>query len=331
LEFLGYTVLLASNGDGFKGFESDIKISPYNSKYLGKILNVIYFIINIRKFTGYDVVQFISPFVFPYYYHYLGLPKLVYWLNRKKIYYACGTDPAFLSSSRKFSYFPFDDKNSSEYPNYNKKNKYKIYNNFLKNIDLIIPAMYEYFVGYADNPKVVNPIPLPCTNFYTKKIKKTEKINILFGITRKNFKGSDQILKALDSIKIKYNNKLIIKIVEKVPFNEYSKMLDEADILIDQCKSYSYGMNAICAMERGVIVLSGNEKIAMDYLGIQDSAVVNITPSSEHIESILSSLIDCGADNIYHKKLSSLEYVKKYHNAVTIANKFNKSYNNILK
>lgn len=329
LETLGHNVVLASNGDGFKNFESDVKISPYKSKYLGKIFNLIYFILNIRKFLGYDVVQFISPFVFPYYYHFFGLPKLIFLFNKKKIYYACGTDPAYISSESNFLYFPYDKRVSSENPNYNKRNKLKIYESFLKRINYIVPAMYEYSVGYSGDEKIRDPIPLPCSNSYTNVVKKTNKITIVIGITRKNFKGSDIILRAIKTIEQKYKSKVIIRIVSKLPFKEYIKILSEADILIDQCKSYSYGMNAIFGMERGIIVLSGSEKIAMDYIGIKESAVLNIIPSQEQIESVLVSLLDLNENSIHELKLKSLKQVQNIHDRTLVARSFCNFYKSV--
>jgi len=70
---LGHEVKLAADGDGFKAFEYDFRVAPYVGTVYGKFLNILYILRNIRKFTGYDVVQFINPFVLPYYYSFFSL------------------------------------------------------------------------------------------------------------------------------------------------------------------------------------------------------------------------------------------------------------------
>jgi hypothetical protein len=318
----GHDVKLASDGDGYRNFSSDISITPFKSKYIGKILNLLYFIVRLHRFIGYDVVQFINPFVFPYYFHYLGLPKLVFMFNKKTIYYVCGTDPAFLTVSDKLSYFTYDDPASKEYPDYGKKNKLNIHKSFIKDVDVIVPSMYGYYLAYADSPKVQEPIPLPGAGKYIDCIKPLEgKLKILFGITRPGIKGADHILKALEEIKSKHSDKVEITVVSKLPYNEYEVLLSQTDVLIDQCKSYSYGMNAIHAMEKGVIVLSGSEQIAMEYLGVLRCPVINITPDVKQIIDSIEDIITTEA--FYQKRIKReiIKYVIKNHNHKIIAQK----------
>ena len=58
----------------------------------------------------------------------------------------------------------------------------------------------------------------------------------------------------------KYSDKIDIRVVERAPLLEYLKIMQEANIIIDQCYSYGYGMNAIEALAMGKVVLSGNEE-----------------------------------------------------------------------
>jgi hypothetical protein len=70
---LGHDVRLAADGDKYRRFNHDFKIAPFEGRIIGRILNIIHFLYNIRKFIGYDVIQFINPFILPYYFHYVGL------------------------------------------------------------------------------------------------------------------------------------------------------------------------------------------------------------------------------------------------------------------
>jgi hypothetical protein len=324
---LGHDVKLAADGDGYRKFGYDIAISPYKGRFWGKIWNLIHFLIHLKYFFGYDVIQFINPFSIPYYFHFIGITFLIFKFNKKKIYYACGTDPAFLSSRDKFEYFPFSDINSTEIPKYNRL-KLSYYSWFIRNISCIIPSMYTYGVGYFGNPKLKEPIPLPDSGNYSKSVfeNKTDKIKILFGITRKEFKGADFIQKALKKLSEKYSEKVEVKIVEKLPFNEYIKILSQTDILIDQCKSYDYGMNAIFALEKGIIVLSGAESVAIKYLNVQNCPVINIKPDSEDIFNKLEVLVN--SDEIIKLKETSLDYARTVHDRNLIAQKFLKEYAN---
>ena len=95
----GHSVILAANGDGYRKFDSDFLLTPYKGRIYGRIKNIIYLLKNINKLTGYDVVQYINPFVIPYYSLFFGVPLLITLFNKKKVYYACGTDPCYYELS----------------------------------------------------------------------------------------------------------------------------------------------------------------------------------------------------------------------------------------
>ena len=324
---LGHDVKLAADGDGYRKFGFDLRLAPYNGRFWGKIKNIIYFLIHLKKFVGYDVIQFINPFSIPYYFYFLGITSVIFKFNKKIFYYACGTDPAFLSAKEKFEYFPFSEKNSTEIPRYNKFTLH-YYSWFIKNITCIIPSMYTYGLGYFGNPKLKEPIPLPGSGNYTNSIfeNKTGKIKILFGITRREFKGAVLIQKALKKLNEHYSEKIEIKIVEKLPFKEYLNILSQSDILIDQCKSYDYGMNTIFALEKGIIVLSGAESVAIKYLNVVNCPVINIKPDSEDIFKKLQELIN--SSEIKELKENSHDYARAVHDRNLIAQKFLKEYAN---
>ena len=325
---LGHEVKLAADGDGYRKFGSDIQLSRYKGKFFGKLFNILYLYMNFKKFIGYDIIQFINPFSLPYYFYYFGIPQLLFLLNKKCVYYTCGTDPAFIESENKFEYFPFDDKLSLEYPRYSRFELY-YYNWFIRKIDLIIPSMYTYAVGYWDNPKLSLPIPLPGSGVYVNKTNSlNKKVKVLFGITRRGFKGASYILEALAKIESKYSDFLVVNIVEKLTFHEYEKIISEADILIDQCKSYDYGMNAVFALEKGLIVLSGNEPVSSDFLKISDNNIINIKPNSVFIKKILEDLIERkNRDELQNMKIKSVLQAQKYHEPKKVAKLFILSYN----
>jgi len=327
LKALGHDVKLAADGDGFKKFGYDFRIKPF--RFLLFPLNIFYFIVNIKKFVGFDIVQFINPCVLPTYYFYFGIPQLIFKFNKKIVYYVCGTDPAFINSKEKFKYFPFDNTNSSEFPKYHFL-FYYYYLWFVEKIDIIIPSMYTYAVGYYTNKKLKGIIPLPGSSKYVlapSSISK-EKIRVLFGISRYDFKGARYILEALEKITEIYGNKVKINIVESLPFLEYNHILESNDILIDQCKTYDYGMNGIFGMEKGLIVLSGNEEESSKYFDLIEikNPIINIIPDSEQIFNVLERLINLTNEELYKHKIESLTWVKNVHDNYLVSQKFLQQY-----
>ncbi|WP_420552523.1 hypothetical protein [Tenacibaculum aiptasiae] len=322
----GHIVKIAANGDGFKKFDFDIKLCPYKgNNILAAVKNILHFLINIRFFIFNDIVQFINPLVVPYYFKKAGLLKLIFLLNKKTIYYACGTDIDFINASTKFKYFPFDDINHIEYPQYKNKH-YETHEYFMDKIDAVIPAMYTYsFRNQIKKQK--HPILLPgSTEKLNKKDFKKDKIFILFGITRRNFKGASFILEALERVNKEFNDRVDIKIIEKIPIDEYFEYLDKADILIDQCKSYDYGMNAILGMERNTIILSGAEKEALVYNNLDTCPVINIKPDAIQIYEEIKEIILMSEDERRNLKLETFNHVVKYHSNSKITAKFLKEY-----
>jgi hypothetical protein len=319
---LGIKARLLADGDGYRSFPSDHKINPFRGSFTGKVLNIINMLINIKNFINYDIVQFISPFALPWYFYYFGIFHILFNRNKRIVYYACGTDPAFLKSKRMLKYHPFDNEKSHEYPNYNKY-QLKVYDWFIQNVNIIIPSNYTYSIGYRGNYNSTHPILLPGKNERPNiNISQNEKIVIIYGITRKNFKGSYHIEKALQDLHNKYHGRVEIKIIEKLSFNEYYSFIQQADILIDQCKSYDYGMNAVFALENGLIVFSGAETSATHFLKLKSCPVINITPDDSQIFNEIEKVILEGRENIECRKIFSRKFAHQYHDNLMVAQKF---------
>ena len=331
---LGHNVKLAADGDGFKNFGSDFKVAPYQGIFVGKIKNLLYILRSIRKFVGYDIVQFINPFSLPYYYSFFLITYIIFKFNKKSVYYACGTDPAFLASKDKFDYFPFDDPMDKEYPKYNYLSLLH-YRLFIKFVDAIVPSMYTYAVGYSNNKKLTPPIPLPGSVFISSPSRPvSNSIKILFGITRSHFKGVKIILTAIAKLKEELENdnrnNVQIVIVERLPFIKFVEYLKECDILIDQCKSYDYGMSALLGLENGLVVLSGSEPAGTEFLKIEQNAVINIKPNAELIYCELKKLTLLSVNELFAIRERGFIQARTYHYYKNVSNCFIKEYVSIL-
>jgi hypothetical protein len=122
-------------------------------------------------------------------------------------------------------------------------------------------------------------------------------------------------------LKQKYPNKIEISIKGGMPLAEYIKVLRESNIIIDQCKSYSYGMNAIYSMALGKVVLSGNEPECIKEFGRNDIPIINILPEVNDIVNKLQRFIEQPSlINEYGKK--GREFVEDFHNDIMVAKQF---------
>lgn len=302
-----------------------------NSKY--KIFNsLIYPLFNIKKLKEFDVVYIINPkFVNIYLMKkcFKTLKK-----NNKKVYIlSCGGSFELFQTYklRVFDYYMYDHDNvlnRKERSVYEKrfigKILSRIENYIFKNCDGIIPSAYEYSVPFEKykNLKNVIPFPFDISSINSEKDKKeNKKIIIYHGITRAEQKGSYYITEAMNNIKNKYPDRVEIIINEIMPYDQYKKAIEKADIIMDQCKSYAWGMNAILSMAEGKVVFSGAEKETLNAFGLEKCPIINIRPSVQDIEDKLEELI-LNPNKIKELSKEGINFVKEFHDCKKIAEKY---------
>ena len=115
-----------------------------------------------------------------------------------------------------------------------------------------------------------------------------------------------------------------------MPLNEYLLQMEEANIIIDQCYTDSYGMNAIEALSMGKIVLSGNEPNNVIEFGVDYCPVINIKPSVDCIVNELTKLINEPA-KLKDLSYQSMLYASQVHNCEKVATKYLNLFENELK
>lgn len=330
LEEHGHEVTLLSDGDWFKNIKGDINISLFlKYSFLTRIEKTVKLWLNLWKFRNYDIVQLISinDAILPHnHFQRILYIKFLKRNNYKIFYNSCGTDFHYVKTSLVMPYSPI--KNEILNGNFNTVFKYlnkreRIYS--IKVTDLfdgIISSAYSYHLAYSHLNNYLGGIPMPVSlkkdKDWTNDIQ--GKIKIFHGISRGDFKGSDLIVEALNLIKLKYENEVDIKIVKHIPFREYMKLFNETNIVIDQACSYGYGMNALFALEKAKVVLSGNEPENQSFVG-EKCPVINIQPNVQHIYSQIEKLI------LEKESISSIgeegrAYVLKNHDSFMIAEKY---------
>lgn len=343
LEHFGHHIVIFQEGDGWKNIDTGSNSHRYSIKnfeiygfvikktwVFSSISNIPRFVKDISKYQNYfDIVFIIN-------YEFIRL-NYEFWLSRfsindiKKVLKkdgkifmsACGDDYAYLKNVKNFKYSAYQNTGKHKFLS---KRRIKLFRKVISYIEGIIPVMYDYAQSYRNldskfQIKLLPTIPLPLNMkdiVPHNEIK--DKIVIFHGLNR-DFKGTEIIVKALENIKKKYPDKVEIIIDGKMPLSDYLKLLQRTNIVVDQCYSYSYGMNAIYSMAMGKVVLSGNEPECAEEFGVESIPIINILPDADDIEKKIEKLI---LDRNYINKLSkdSVIYSKSFHDCDIIAKKY---------
>jgi len=334
---MGVDVTIAGSKDGFKNIDIDINLYP--SKYYSRasifdrILKQITVMYRTRKFKDFDVVQFISATKFFNRVPYIGYfyNKIIYnsiLKNNKNVFLvSCGSDPVY--SQIGLNYLDYQTINKNIASIHPKVKNLKALNwniELAQRVKGIIPISYEYLIGYKNlNNKNINiseciPLPVDTDRFSYSRNIVNNKIVILHGISRPEFKGSKHILNAMEKIHKLYPDRVEIKSVTRLSLEEYIKQVRDCNVLIDQCNSYGYGMNTLIGLAFGKIVLSGAEKEHVDSLQLNNCPVFNIKPDEHQIIKQLQKIIF--NIDIEQKGWESRQFVENVHDSKIIAEKY---------
>ena len=337
LRKLGHKVTVLSNGDFWKNYKRDISLvreenTPFAGiKYLCKAISLL------PAMRGYDIVQLINPMflelkaerVAPFY-------KYLRKNNGKVFMGAMGMDALWVKAGtdrKTFRYSDFnigdkaiDNKSTRELINGWSGGTVKEHLNYTiaDDCDGIIAGMYEYHTAYKErygNKLTYIPMPMNLDNTTPPAKRKEGKIKFFIGIqkSRSEYKGTDIMLRALLKVKENYPEKCEILKAENVPFEEYSKMIEDCDVLLDQLYGYSPGMNALLALAKGKIVVGGAEEEYYELLNEKQlRPMVNVIPDEDDVYKKLEQLV-LAPENIDCMQQDSYKLVKKHHDYCRVA------------
>lgn len=330
---LGVDVVLASNGDGWKNIQGgDTFLFPNDgTNFISRKSNHMLFPRKDKRFCGYDVVQCPGTDIFSWSTGTKPFDNLMK-NNNKFFINAAGVDCYLYDSWKnhklKYDYYMFDDNPDLEKwlggNNISSFMRNRRCRKIMKKADGIIPVIpYEYEISYEGFTNLRKAIVLPINVDKYKYLPNIVEKRIIFfhGINRIYDKGSDLIKKAMIRAQKMYPKDIECIIAERMPFDEYTQNIERANVIIDQCKSYGYGMNALISMAKGKVVFSGAEKEVISRISSEDCPVVNIRPDEEQIYAQIMSLIEKKTE-ILDMGLHSREYVFKYHNYIDVAKKY---------
>ncbi|MFB2679531.1 glycosyltransferase [Shewanella mangrovisoli] len=354
----GHIVKTISDGDGYKNFPRDLDLSiPDRNKFFSNsvIKNVLYYIglkgvfsyfkrrCDIEEFKGFDIVQLINPAPITVYSslaNFLLIRKLK--KNNGKIFLCALGDDYYwvkLCLSKKLKYSPLDNYNILNFRNYLYSLKYiyglgyKYLNNYVISSSIkVIPGLVDYKNAYAWSEKVTDIVGIPIDQEQytkTKKIFEQEsfkhdrtKITVFHGwqIGKDIRKGND-ILDLVMKFIIQQNpEKINYEVVSGLPYAEYIKKFDLADIFLDQIYSYDRGVNAIMGMANGKLVVSGFEGFLTDD-GLVTSIGINGISDFDALKNAISSVIN-DDEMRYAIIKNSLLYVLDNHSPNIVVKKY---------
>lgn len=350
---LGHDVTLVGDGDDFKNYPVDYSIDAKISKYfpfallrkiiyrlfsfdIAKLESGLRFYFLLPKFKKYDVVQLINEASikttagFEIY-----LLKKIIQQNKNLFLLSCGTDAVCMQYmvDKKFKYSTLTPYFESEQKSniyhfmfeYLSKSHLKLHHFLYKNIKGVIASDMDYAIPLQGNSKFLGLIPNPINikNIPFKELEIKEKINIFLGINRHSYqrKGLDLFEEALESVENKYSNKVSIIKVENLPYTEYSTVLDQAHIVLDQVYAYDQGYNALEAMAKGKVVFTGAEQEFVDYYKLIDRVAINALPDVNELVKELSFLIENPQEIIRIGK-NARDFIEKEHDYVRIVEKY---------
>ncbi|MBI5971502.1 MAG: glycosyltransferase [Deltaproteobacteria bacterium] len=337
---LGYTdVTIAGTGSGWRKIPGDVSLGRTRSRNPVRVAQRLAApFLKMKRLTGHDVVQFMGPYFFAR----RSLQGLNGALMRRLIkgnassfLVACGCSSRYLNAVRKLDYSPCPSCAALDTEGghclYDGETRGAWDAEFASTVDAIIPIGYEYALSYEGCPnlKPIIPLPINTAGIECAENKVKGRLVVFHGLNRAGFKGTRIIENALKRLKERYPNDIEAVIEGRLPLADYLVLLSRANIVIDQCFSYSYGMNAVYAMAMGKVVFSGAEDKAVEAMGLGACPVVNIRPDEDDImRKIESFLKDRG--RVAEVGRVSRQYVEDNHDSVKVAGRYLEVWKSVL-
>lgn len=327
---LGHEVCLVSMGDSWKKIGGqDIFLPNITGNIIRDFyLQYIYTYKIINTLKGYDVVQLIYPIVFHKFINKHFVKKLRE-NNGILSVVSAGSDYSLVKAykKKKFDYYMFDGDKSplNLYDNNTIAGRacIKSAEYVDRYADVIIPSLYEYTLEHNNgNLAKVVPLPINVDSIEYKENIIDSKVVFFHGLNRPEAKGTSYITEALKQLKNNYPEEVEIIIEGKMPFDEYVRKMARTNVVLDQCLSYGYGINACIAMAQGKVVMSGARRETKEAFGFAENIpIVEIVPDVNQIYAQLENLLH-NKEQIKCLGLKSRQFVEKYHNYKRVAQQY---------
>lgn len=341
LRALGHEAVVVSEGDRWKGYARDIDL---RRRSMGLADTVRYLLDCWRlwpKLKGYDVVQLINPVFLD-----LRAPKILPFYKRLRKQNgimslgAFGMDHYWVETCLDGKAFRYSDFNIGSRLRTDEPINQPFIRDWLhgekaplnihvaKDCDCIVSGLYEYDRCYrAHFPEKTTfiPFPIDCRSISPKQPRKPgDPVRFFIGIqkSRSAYKGTDIMLRALGKIREKHPDRCEIVKAESVPFEQYQRMMDSSDVLLDQLYSYTPAMNALLAMAKGLVVVGGGEPENYDILNERElRPIVNVLPNEDSVCAQLEQLV-LHPERIDVLSRQSVQYIHRHHDHIKVAQQY---------
>ena len=341
LRDLGHTAVVASNGSHWMNTRRDIDLKRGPGK-IGAVKYGFKVLSSLPQMRGYDVVETCGQVFFD-----LKPPKvrrLFDWLkrhNRCILLGAIGTDYTYFTTCHDGKTYRYSDYMVGDKPSpfvlsdeYIEKREamwgapfMKEHNDYLlKNYDGAISCLWEYQACYEPifgNRLAYGGIPIDLSGIEPIALdREPEKVKFFIGIQRDRnvLKGTDLLLEAARRIVDRFPNQCELTVVESVPYNEYVDMCRQSHVILDQLYSYTPATNALLAMARGLVAVSGAEPEYYDLIDEHDNQpIINVSPLIEgDIDAKLEWIVK-NKNLLPDLSRRSREFVEKHNEAHVVA------------
>ena len=366
LRTLGHEVTVASNGDFWKNYPRDIDLSRQPGKLGGlKLLAKVYAQLprwrgyDVVQLINPMFLELKAERIFPIY-RYLRRH------NRKVVLCAMGMDWYWVNecTNRKplrYSDFNIGDQLRTDEPALREQRdwmgtaKEQLNRLIANDCDQIIAGLYENYVCYEPyfkekahfiplpikmpesdilhQPSSISPppssiFPQPSSISPQPSSLSHHPSSIFIGISkgRSAYKGTDIMLRAAEDVLRAHPDKMKLIKAEGIPFNEYQKLMDGSDAILDQLYSYTPSMNPLLAMSKGIICIGGGEPENYEILGENKlRPIINVQPTYESVRDELEQFV-LHPERIPELKRQSIEYVRRHHDHIKVARQYERIY-----
>lgn len=336
----GHEVLLVSDGDDWKGYRRDVSIQrKYKGKW-GTMHLLAQWALQLPKLKGFDIVHFINPKftdMNP------SVDKWIFrWLARHNGHVSVGLygddyivlrqlDNGFLHYSELQAFGKRINVEAQKQRIHAWTHDCKdLCQEIIGRAETLIACLYEYHYLYRsmkdkDIDSRLHYIGLPIRPQHQSPEPVGDKVKVLFAIQTKRIstKGYDVMLPLFQRLAANHPDKIELIVTENVPFHQYKAILGSCDVLVDQFYSYTPAMNALEAMSRGIVVISGGEEDYYRFIGENKlRPIINLRPlqDEENYRILEETLLNRG--RLYEMKQESIDFINKYHDAENIANEY---------
>lgn len=350
LRALGHQVVVASDGDSWKGYERDVDLSRKSTGKLASANFLYKLMCKFRHFKGFDIVQLINPVFLELkaerhyaFYHYLRKH------NRCIVMGAFGMDYYYANACRNSMIFRYSDFNFNNMlrcttdtqifeREWIRGEKGKVNRYISNDCDAIVAGLYEYQAAYeaAGFSRKLHFVPFPIIEKKQKDLAQLhtpgKPVHFFIGIQSKRsvYKGTDIMLRALRRVEAERRNLCHVTVAISLPFKEYIRCLNKSHVMLDQLYSYTPAMNALEAMSRGIVVVGGGEPENYEILQENElRPIVNVKPTEAAVYDALNDFLD-HPEKISKFQRDSILYIHRHHECITVAKRYEALYYELL-